>query len=180
MWCSSNVHTAFSNISPSSYAVMAALMAPWRPVQTILTTAGLVWRLQCLTWGMTTMRMSTMRMTMKTNLPTPCHSNKHSLQNHPHRGNLVHCRVCFFFSFLPPQNKTPLRPVYLYFCLAFSGVSMKIKRTEVFAPTFFCSWVTCTTAQWEVSSKGTVVFVPATWSLCLIHFLISHPTKKQL
>lgn len=138
MWCSSNVHTAFSNISPSSYAVMAALMAPWRPVQTILTTAGLVWRLQCLTWGMTTMRMSTMRMTMKTNLPTPRHSNKHSLQNHPHRGNLVHCRVCFFFFFSSPPPKKPL-PSALFTCISVwlsQGCRWKLKEQRCLHPPF--------------------------------------------
>lgn len=73
----------------SSSVVMVALMAPWPPAQMTLTTVGLAWRLQCLTWGMRMMRTSMTRTTMKINLSTPRHSNKHSPSNHPHRGNLV-------------------------------------------------------------------------------------------
>ncbi|KAA8588001.1 hypothetical protein FQN60_001195 [Etheostoma spectabile] len=95
-------------------AVMAALTALWPPARMTLTTAGLVWRLQCLIWGMMMTRMSMMRTMTKTNLSTPCHSNKHSPSNHLHRGNLVPFCVCFF-------NLFPCFPC-LYLCLAFSGV----------------------------------------------------------
>lgn len=84
--------TSFLNdkIHPSSPSVVTvAPMAPWPPALMTLTTVGLVWRLQCLTWGMRMTRTSSTRTTTKINLSTPRHSNKHSPSNHLHRGNLV-------------------------------------------------------------------------------------------
>lgn len=90
--------------APPLLVVMVALMAPWPPAQMTLTTAGLAWRLQCLTWGMMMMRTSMTRMTMKTKLSTPRHSNKHSPSNHPHRGNLNPFFVCASSTFSPVSH----------------------------------------------------------------------------
>lgn len=95
--------------------VMVALMAPWPPAQMTLTTAGLVWRLQFLIWGMMMTRMSMTRMTTKTNPSTPRHSNKHSPSNHLHCGKLVPFLCVLLWPFSPCFQ-------CLYFCLAFSGV----------------------------------------------------------
>lgn len=61
-------HTGLSCVLTKSLqlSVTAALTAPWLPAPTTLTTAALVWRLQCRTWGTMTMKTSTTRTMMKT------------------------------------------------------------------------------------------------------------------
>lgn len=96
-------------------------------------------------------------------------------------------RVCVcFFAQPPPSCSHACISVWL-----FSGVLMKIERTEVYvAPSFYFSLFFPFPAPeapapqlWgAVSSKGTVVCGPATSAevfLYLIHFSISHPTEKN-
>lgn len=144
--------------APPLLVVTVALMAPWPPARMTLTTAGLVWRLQCLIWGMMTTRMSMMRTMMKTNPSTPRHSNKHSPSNPPSPWEFSPLFVCASSTFSPVSHA----------CISVwlsQGCRWILKEQRcILHPSFFCSWITCTctTALGEVSSKGTVVCGPAT------------------
>lgn len=137
------------------------------------------------------MRTSLMRMTTKTNLPAPRHSNKHSPSEHLHRGEnspvfMCACVCVCFFAHPPPHVPMPV------FLSGFSqGCWWKLKeqRCMLHPPFYFIFFFLFPAPEapapqlWgAVSSKGTVVCGPATSAevfLYLIHFSISHPTKKK-
>jgi len=104
-----------SPFDPVRFAVTVALMAPWHPAQMTLTTAGLAWWLQCLAWGTTTTKTSTMRTTRKTN---PAHTSALPTSTVPQTTVTVGIQS---LSVCASGTLSPLCPC-LYFCLAFSGV----------------------------------------------------------
>lgn len=156
---------------------MVALTAPWLPARMTLTTAGLEWRLQCLIWGMMTTRTSMMRTMMRTNLSTPCHSNKHSPSNHPHRGNSVPFFVCASSAF-------PLFPMPVFLSGFLRGVDEYWMNRGVYCTHPFSASESHAPAPqlWGGVVQGNCSLWPghhAEVFVCLIHFSISHPTKKK-
>lgn len=120
-----------------------------------------------------------MRMMMKTNLSTPRHSNKHSPSNHLHRGSLVPSCVCFFSLFSP-------FPIPVFQSGFLRGVDEYCKNRGVCCTHFFFFFLFLNHVHLHHCSWGGVVHENCSlWPshcaevfVCLIHFLISHPTKN--
>lgn len=96
--------------------VTAALMAPWRPAQTTLTTAAPALRRQFRIWGTTTMTKSMTRTTTKTNLSEPRHSQQAQSYKPPSQWEI---RPALCASLTRPPPPSPPHPCV---CLAYSGV----------------------------------------------------------